>query len=661
MIPSPDFLRYYRENEIERGPDGRIYLKQGVPVRWGQAAAAPGVAPTEQVSPGAAPEVAGPRTAAEDLAQFDLELQGIDTNIAEDTPYGDIVEKYGQALQQIMAPQTDAQNAVLQELLNRPKMSDELAQLEEQQGIAGVQERITELSQAALPLETALRDLPDNIVKRYEDIGLNTAQVARRLALESKDLSETLNNIANQQGILQNDLVMRREAVDRLLKATEIDREDRLQGLQTGLEMIQSNIAQQKELMDLQMELTVNNIEREQAKQDAIEEEDRRFNQELQLLTIKESLKSGGGYDDDSISLAQTVLENPELFNQLTATEKGKIAPILYDLGFTNFGKPLSDTAIKEITQTETAIDSLNDLKEIINSNLEYVGPISGLQALNPFSPARKVQADIDRVRQVVGKALEGGVLRKEDEEKYKKILATLTDTPETALYKINQLITDLQRNVSTYKNNQILSGKNVSETINSSSLPPLNKSYSSLDALTKDHKEYIDLVDQLGQQFPNATDNEILKLIEKSTFNNDLSRSGNFSSDSDKVAEAIGQFESGNNYSARGPVVQSGQYKGERAMGRYQVMPGNLPQWSRQALGRVVTEREFMDSPKLQDSIARYKIGELYNKYGTLEDTASAWFTGQPLAKAGNVSDVLGTTAPQYVKNIRSIYNRLG
>jgi hypothetical protein len=35
---------------------------------------------------------------------------------------------------------------------------------------------------------------------------------------------------------------------------------------------------------------------------------------------------------------------------------------------------------------------------------------------------------------------LEGGVLRKEDEEKYKKILPTVNDTMETVLYKMKQL-----------------------------------------------------------------------------------------------------------------------------------------------------------------------------------------------------------------------------
>jgi len=124
--------------------------------------------------------------------------------------------------------------------------------------------------------------------------------------------------------------------------------------------------------------------------------------------------------------------------------------------------KPLSDTAIKEIQQSESAVSNLTALKQIVESNLQFVGPISGFARFNPYSKARQVQAEIDRVRQQVGKTLEGGVLRKEDEEKYKKILATLADTPETALYKIDSLIGAIQRDVETYKGLQQETGRFV-------------------------------------------------------------------------------------------------------------------------------------------------------------------------------------------------------
>lgn len=162
---------------------------------------------------------------------------------------------------------------------------------------------------------------------------------------------------------------------------------------------------------------------------------------------------------------AQAVIENPNLLNSYTNTVKGQVIAELQQAGYdtSNLGvKPLSDTAIKEINQTETALASLQSLRDVINENLTYVGPISGLQKYNPYSKARQVQAEVDRVRQMVGKALEGGVLRKEDEEKYKKILATITDTPETALYKIDALISTIKSDTENYKNLQLEAGRTL-------------------------------------------------------------------------------------------------------------------------------------------------------------------------------------------------------
>jgi len=120
----------------------------------------------------------------------------------------------------------------------------------------------------------------------------------------------------------------------------------------------------------------------------------------------------------------------------------------------------LSETAIKQIAETQNALDGLVDLNDKVAANLEFMGPIKGLQKLNPWSRARQIQADIDRIRQKVGKALEGGVLRKEDEEKYKKILATITDTPETAEYKIRELINDIQTDFNRYIDAQEMGGR---------------------------------------------------------------------------------------------------------------------------------------------------------------------------------------------------------
>ena len=164
-------------------------------------------------------------------------------------------------------------------------------------------------------------------------------------------------------------------------------------------------------------------------------------------------------------STTQAIIDNPSLFDDLTPTVRGKVVSELQANGYetSNLGtKTLSDTAITQISQTQKALDDLANLKSIVSSNTDKLGPIKGLAALNPWSSSRKLQADVDRIRQTVGKALEGGVLRKEDEEKYKKILATLTDTPSTAIYKIDALISSIQRDIETYKSLQQSGGRSL-------------------------------------------------------------------------------------------------------------------------------------------------------------------------------------------------------
>jgi hypothetical protein len=176
-------------------------------------------------------------------------------------------------------------------------------------------------------------------------------------------------------------------------------------------------------------------------------------------------LSSASGVEGEVSSMTQAVIENPSLFDDMTPTVRGKVIAELQANGYdtSNLGtKALSDTAIKDISQTQKALDDLDELKVLIEGQEELLGPIRGIQRFNPYSPAKKLQADVDRVRQTVGKTLEGGVLRKEDEDKYKKILATLADTPSTATYKINALIGSIQRDIENYKTLQQASGRSL-------------------------------------------------------------------------------------------------------------------------------------------------------------------------------------------------------
>lgn len=118
-------------------------------------------------------------------------------------------------------------------------------------------------------------------------------------------------------------------------------------------------------------------------------------------------------------------------------------------------GKDLTSGSVGTLTDYDSGISDLqNLLTNMQNSNLS--DPIVGaVRGLNPYdTEAQNLQAEIDRVRQVVGKALEGGVLRKEDEVKYKRILPTLRDKPEVARYKIMSVLQALQSKRAQYLQN---------------------------------------------------------------------------------------------------------------------------------------------------------------------------------------------------------------
>lgn len=83
----------------------------------------------------------------------------------------------------------------------------------------------------------------------------------------------------------------------------------------------------------------------------------------------------------------------------------------------------------------------------------------------------------------------------------------------------------------------------------------------------------------------------------------------------------AIKMQESGGNYHA---VSSAG------ALGAYQIMPGNIPSWSRAALGFSITPQQFISNPRWQDKIAEFKLGSYYRQYGP-RGAAAAWYSGQP------------------------------
>lgn len=88
------------------------------------------------------------------------------------------------------------------------------------------------------------------------------------------------------------------------------------------------------------------------------------------------------------------------------------------------------------------------------------------------------------------------------------------------------------------------------------------------------------------------------------------------------RLMRAIRGQESGGRYNATNP---SG------ASGAYQILRSNFEGkggWDKEALGYDVSYSQFMSSPKIQDAIARYKLGQ-YMKSRGMAGAAATWYGG--------------------------------
>lgn len=121
------------------------------------------------------------------------------------------------------------------------------------------------------------------------------------------------------------------------------------------------------------------------------------------------------------------------------------------------------------------------------------------------------------------------------------------------------------------------------------------------------------------------------------------------------KFVSAISGQESQGNYSARN--------RDSGAMGKYQIMPGNLAGtgkgWDYEALGRDITNAQFMASPQLQEAIARYKLQQYFNKYGP-RGAAIAWYAGPGAVNRVNLNRSQGKY-PTINNYANSILRRMG
>lgn len=97
------------------------------------------------------------------------------------------------------------------------------------------------------------------------------------------------------------------------------------------------------------------------------------------------------------------------------------------------------------------------------------------------------------------------------------------------------------------------------------------------------------------------------------------------------RARDAIGAFESKNNYSSF-PSFTVTDKSGNTGtpLGRYQVMSYNLPNWLAQAGLPSMTPQEFVANPKAQDQVFDKIFGGYMDKYGSFNSAVKAWFGGE-------------------------------
>jgi hypothetical protein len=114
-------------------------------------------------------------------------------------------------------------------------------------------------------------------------------------------------------------------------------------------------------------------------------------------------------------------------------------------------GKPLPSSDVLKLTEGDQMPGLMAGLESDIKENSDVMGPFVGrMGKLNPYDTKSQVfNSKMATAAQIVGKYMEGGVLRAEDVPKYRAMLPQITDTPEVAEAKRQQVQAMLERKKS--------------------------------------------------------------------------------------------------------------------------------------------------------------------------------------------------------------------
>ena len=137
-----------------------------------------------------------------------------------------------------------------------------------------------------------------------------------------------------------------------------------------------------------------------------------------------------------------------------------------------------------------------------------------------------------------------------------------------------------------------------------------------------------------------------------------------------DIYLKALLMRESTNNYEAKHKASTIEDYATGKpirvqALGGYGILDINFEKWARQAgLKDFSMKDEDWKDPVAQDTIAKYKVQEYFNKYGSWDAVSVAWFSGEgnanELVKNGTIDysqeDSNGVNIKDYVDSMNNL-----
>lgn len=126
-------------------------------------------------------------------------------------------------------------------------------------------------------------------------------------------------------------------------------------------------------------------------------------------------------------------------------------------------------------------------------------------------------------------------------------------------------------------------------------------------------------------------TDSIVKSVMDGSYFGKTESPKNDVSHLLDRIRTGAGQQESGNNYNVT-PNARTG------ALGKFQVLPQNVPQWTARHYGKALTPAQFKTNPQAQDAVFNGEMGDYLKTAkakGVDDDTAirmgaAAWYGGK-------------------------------